>query len=377
MTGSALPHMETRPLGSSGLKVPIVCLGTMTFGEQNTEAESFEILDYCLSRGVNWIDTAELYPVPPSKENNARTEAIIGRWIAARGNRSQLLIATKVASSMPGMDRSYIPANRSDPPAPEGPQPALTREQIFAACEGSLRRLQTDYIDLYQIHWPSRYAPLFGGRQYLPEREALYADAVVSFEEQVQAVGDLIKAGKVKHWGVSNETTFGVCQLCETAKRLGVPLPVSIQNDFSPFLRSFESELAEACAPSNYNIGLLSYGVLAGGTLSGKYLAGSGADTARARHTRFPGFQARYHAKRTMAAAKDLAELAAAKGVTPAVLAQAWAASRWYMSSVIIGATSVAQAKENIDACLTKLDDDTLAKMDELFLRHGNTTLQD
>ncbi|KAF6257801.1 aldo/keto reductase [Scenedesmus sp. NREL 46B-D3] len=365
--------MKYKKLGSSDLEVPVVCMGTMTFGEQNSEEESFAIMDYALSQGVNFLDTAELYPVPPTKENNARTERIIGNWLKARGNRSQLIIATKVAGAMPGMDRSYIVANRADPPLDYGtaPQPNLTREQILTACDSSLRRLQTDYIDLYQIHWPARYVPIFGGRQYHPDRER---DAP-SIEEQVAAMGELIKAGKIKHWGLSNETTFGVCQFCETAKRLGVPLPVSIQNDFSPVLRVFEGELAEACAPSNYNIGLLAYGVLAGGALSGKYL--NGCDTSRSRHTLFPGFQARYHAKRTSDAARELVQLAQAKGLTAATLCQAWAASRWYMGAVIIGATSLQQLQENIAACLTKLDDDTVAAMDALYLKYGNTTLDD
>lgn len=366
--------MEHRKLGSSGLQVPVVCLGTMTFGEQNSEEESYAIMDYALSRGCNWFDTAELYPVPPMEETHAKTEVIIGNWMKARNNRSQLLIATKVASCMPGMDRSYIVARRSEPPSDTTEQPGLTREQILSACDASLRRLQTDYIDLYQIHWPSRFVPLFGMRQYKPEMER----PAIDFDEQVQAMGDLIKAGKIKHWGVSNETTYGVCQLCEAAKRLGVPLPVSIQNDFSPFLRVFEGELAEACAPSHYNIGLLSYGVLLGGTLSGKYLNGYEAPaSSKGRHALFQGFQPRYHSKRAMAATQDLVDLAKAKGLSPATLAQAWAASRWYMASVIIGATSVEQAKENIDACLTKLDDETLKAMDDLFAKHGNITFTD
>ncbi|KAF8062963.1 tas [Scenedesmus sp. PABB004] len=367
--------IKVHKLGGSDLEVPICCLGTMTFGEQNDEAQSFEILDYALSRGINFLDTAELYPVPPSEKNNARTERIIGAWMADRAiPRSKVIIATKVASCMPGADRSYIVANRSDPPLASAPQPALTRDQILAACDGSLRRLRTTYIDLYQLHWPARYAPIFGSRQFSPDKAWT---GHPSIDEQVGAIGELIKAGKVKHWGLSNETAFGVCSFCDAARRLGVPAPVSIQNDFSPFLRTFEGDLAEACAPGNHNIGLLAYGVLAGGTLSGKYLPGSGADTSRARHAAFPWFQPRYINARTTAAAADLRDLAASKGLSPAVLAQAWAASRWYMGAVIIGATTLEQVKENIDACCTALDGDTLQAMDALFLKHGNTTLAD
>lgn len=370
----SLPDMDMRPLGGSGVQVPVVCLGTMTFGEQNAEAEAFEIMDYCLSRGVSFFDSAELYPVPPTRENNAKTERIIGNWMRARNNRAQIFLATKVASAMPGMDRSYVVGNRSEPPL-EGedvPQPALTREQIVGACEASLRRLQTDYIDLYQLHWPARYAPLFGGRQYHPDRER---PGVPSIDEQVSAMGELINSGKIKHWGLSNETAYGVCTFVEAAKRLNVPPPVSIQNDYSLVTRQFDGETAEACR--HHNIGLLAYGVLAGGFLSGKYLEGSGVDVSKSRHTLFAGFQPRYKSPRTTAAAVDLAALAKSKGLTAATLAQAWAASRWFMSSVIIGATTVAQAKENIDACLLKLDKQTLQEVDELFIKHGNTTLQD
>eukprot|EP00878_Enallax_costatus_P016339 GHUV01017139.1.p1 GENE.GHUV01017139.1~~GHUV01017139.1.p1 ORF type:complete len:186 (+),score=45.32 GHUV01017139.1:204-761(+) len=182
MTVSA--DLKVHNLGNSDLKVPIVCLGTMTFGEQNSEEEAFAIMDYALSKGVNFFDTAELYPIPPSKENNARTERIIGNWLKARNNRNQVIIATKVAGTMPGLDRSFIVANRHDPPLAEAAseQPDLTQEQILQACHASLRRLQTDYIDLYQIHWPARYAPLFGARQYRPDKER---QGVPRIEEQV------------------------------------------------------------------------------------------------------------------------------------------------------------------------------------------------
>eukprot|EP00195_Chlamydomonas_chlamydogama_P010157 CAMPEP_0202911936 /NCGR_PEP_ID=MMETSP1392-20130828/56330_1 /ASSEMBLY_ACC=CAM_ASM_000868 /TAXON_ID=225041 /ORGANISM="Chlamydomonas chlamydogama, Strain SAG 11-48b" /LENGTH=170 /DNA_ID=CAMNT_0049602659 /DNA_START=146 /DNA_END=654 /DNA_ORIENTATION=- len=170
----------------------------MTWGEQNTEEEAFEQLDYCLKRGVNFIDTAELYPVPPTAQTGSRTETIIGRWLASRQCRDKVIIATKVSGPTPGLERSYIVANRQDPPNNDGTQPQLTAAQIRSACEGSLRRLQTSYIDLYQIHWPARYTPLWGARQYHVEKERQNA---VSIEEQVRTMGDLIKEGKIKHWG--------------------------------------------------------------------------------------------------------------------------------------------------------------------------------
>ncbi|GLC33117.1 hypothetical protein PLESTB_000368700 [Pleodorina starrii] len=358
--------MRRHKLGSSDLEVPIVCLGTMTWGEQNTEEEAFEQLDYALSVGVNFIDTAELYPVPPRPETVGRTETYIGNWLKARGCRDKVIIATKVAAPLPGVDRSWVVANRSEPPGP-ATQPELDEASIRAALEGSLRRLQTDYVDLYQIHWPARYVPLWGKRQYRVEQERPH----VSFEDQVRVMGALIQEGKIRHWGLSNETTYGVCQMCEAAKRLGVPPPVSIQNDFAPVYRHFEEELAEACAPSAYNLGLLAYGVLAGGTLSGKYLEGEGPDNGR--HKAFPNFQPRYHQAATRAAASEYAALAKRVGLSPATLTQAWAASRWYMGSVIIGATTMEQLKENIEACQVVLDESTLAEMDSIHLRHRNT----
>ncbi|GBF87712.1 hypothetical protein Rsub_00423 [Raphidocelis subcapitata] len=367
----APPRLRRAPLGSSTMEVPIVCLGTMTMGEQNDEAESFAILDEAMRLGVNFFDTAELYPVPPREETSTTTEQILGRWMAARRNREQVIITTKVAGVIPGLDRSFINANRHDPPLKNAPQPSLSGSEIRQACEASLRRLKTSYIDLYLIHWPARYAPIFGKRRYRPEEER----GASAIEEQVEAMGQLIREGKVREWGLSNETTYGVCQMCETAKRLGVKLPVAIQNDVSLVLRSFEGDLAEACAPSHYNIGLCAYGVLAGGTLTGKYREGARPDGAR--HSKFPGFQPRYLSDRVVAAANDYAALAEARGITPTQLAQSWAASRWYMGTVIIGATNIQQLRENVAACAAPLDPEVEGALDEIYLKHGDANLQD
>ncbi|KAG2494215.1 hypothetical protein HYH03_007571 [Edaphochlamys debaryana] len=345
----------------------------MTWGEQNTEEEAHEQLDYALSVGVNFIDTAELYPVPPSPKTVGRTETFIGNWLAKRGCRDKVILATKVAAPLPGVDRSWVVGNRTDPPTPDAPQPQLDEASIRSALAASLRRLQTDYVDLYQIHWPARYAPLWGKRQYRVEEERPVS---TSFEDQVRVMGALIKEGKIRHWGLSNETSYGVAQMCEAAKRLGVPPPISIQNDFAPVYRMYEEELAETCAPSAYNLGLLAYGVLAGGTLTGKY-GTDGSKPEHGRHVDFPNFQPRYFNPRTLEAAAEYAALAKRAGVSPATLAQAWCASRWYMGSVIIGATSMEQLKENVAACLVTLDESTLAAMDEIHLRHRNTNATD
>lgn len=216
---------------------------------------------------------------------------------------------------------------------------------------------------------------MFGKRQF--DYKLASADGAdgAPIEESVAAVGELIKAGKVLHWGLSNETPYGLCKFAEAAKKLGVPPPVSIQNDYSLLDREFDGGNAEACHPKNLNIGLIAYGCLAGGGLSGKYL--NGAKPAGGRHTLFPGFQPRYVGERATAATADYAALAAKKGLSPATLALAWAASRPFMSSVIVGATTLEQLDETIDACLTKLDEETLREVDELFLKHGNAVLTD
>ena len=348
----------------------------MTFGNQTNEEDAFAQLDYCLSQFPNglFIDTAELYPVPPNTSYTGKTEEIIGHWLTARNiDRNKIILASKVHGHSPSLNRSFITGQRSDPPKDEGVEPLLTRDQIMGAFEASLRRLQTTYIDLYQIHWPARYVPAFGLRAYDPKMER---KDLPSIEEQVLAIGELIQAGKVKAWGLSNETTFGVCQFSEACKRLGVPLPCSIQNDFSLTHRFFEEELAEACAPSNYNIGLLSYGSLCGGALSGKYIGdgelASIKKTETSRHAAYKGFQPRYMSERVMEAAREYADLARSKGLSPASLALAWAASRWYMGSVIIGFTTIEQLKECIEACSIELEETTLQAIDEIHLRRRN-----
>jgi len=382
--------MQHRPLGGSGLQVPVVCMGTMTFGEQNTPAQAFALMDACLARGVTFFDAAELYPVPPrARARDQLTEQIVGDWIAARsanGNasfREGLILATKAASRMPGVGpRGWIVENRfasEEEAAAAGPEatgsPDLTRAQILHACDASLRRLQTTYIDLYQLHWPSRYAPVFGKRQF--DYAAASADGAdgTPIDESVAAVGELLKSGKVRHWGLSNETPYGLCKYAEAARRLGVAPPVSVQNDYSLVDREFDGGNAECCHPKNLNIGLIAYGCLAGGGLSGKYLGG--ALPAGGRHTLWPAFQPRYVVGRAAEATEDYAALAARKGVSCTTLALAWAASRPFMASVIIGATTLAQLEETIDACLTTLDAETLAEIDALFLKHGNASLGD
>ena len=348
-------------LGSSTLKVPVICLGTMTWGEQNTEQEAHEQLDYALDHGVNFLDTGEMYSVPTRAETQGSTEKIIGTWVA-KNRRDSIIIAGKVTGPSP---KSWIPPNRS--PAMPAATTRMNRESIRAAVNGSLKRMQTDYMDLLELHWPERYVgTMFGAFRYERSKEH---DDVVSFEEQVEAVNELIGEGKIREWGLSNETSYGVCCFAETAKRLGLKPPVSIQNDFSLLDRSFEPELAETCAPRHHNLGLLVYGALAGGTLAGKYID---TDPRDARHTLWPTFQPRYHSALSRHAAKGYAEIAKRHGLSPTSLALAWTYSREYVTSTIIGSTKMPQLIECIEALNVTLSDEVLEEIERHHSRCPN-----
>ncbi|MBL8702949.1 MAG: aldo/keto reductase [Alphaproteobacteria bacterium] len=353
--------MRYNRLGKSDLVVSELSLGTMTYGEQNTEAEAHEQLDYAWDHGVNFLDTAEMYAVPTRAETQGLSERYVGSWMKRRG-RDKVIVAGKVTSTSP---KKWIPPNRT--PAQPPAITRLDRASIVGAVEGSLRRLQTDYIDLIELHWPERYiGTLFGAYKY--ERQKEQTD-VVPFDEQVDALHGLVKQGKIRAWGLSNETTYGVCMFADAAKRLGAPPPATIQNDFSLVDRSFEPELAEACAPRHLDIALLVYGALCGGTLAGKYLDG---DPPGARHTRWPTFQPRYHSPITRWAAKAYVEIARSHGLLPSHLALAWVVSREYVSSTILGATTMPQLKECMAVLDVKLGPDVLEAIEQQHMRCPN-----
>src|SRR5215469_9463551 len=264
--------MKYRFLPGTQLKVSEVCLGTMTWGEQNSEAEAHEQLDYAIAQGINFIDTAEMYPVPPNAKTQGRTEAFLGSWLARRP-RDGLVIASKVAG--PGR-RDWIRGGRTD----------LTREVISEAVETSLARLKIDYIDLYQIHWPQRNVPMFGAIEFDPRKEK----GGPAIREQVEGMAAMIAAGKIRYYGLSNETAWGVCEFQRVAKELGVPGPVSIQNSYSLVSRNVDNDLAEVLFRERMS--LLAYSPLAGGMLSGKYRGG--AQPADARFTRFDTLGVRF-----------------------------------------------------------------------------------
>ena len=341
--------MEYRVLGSSDLKVSALSLGTMTFGEQNTEAEAHAQLGYAVSRGVNFIDTAEMYPVPPRGETVHRTEQYIGSWLKHQ-QRDKLIIATKIA----GPSRGFAWIRNS---------PRINREHLEAAIDASLQRLQTDYVDLYQIHWPDRYVPMFGATSYdvTQERDS------TPIAEQLQALGDLVKAGKVRHIGLSNETPWGVMEFVRCAEQLGLPKIVSVQNAYHLLNRTFESGLAEVC--HHDHVGLLAYSPLAFGWLSGKYLANPDEHD---RITLFPNFGQRYSKGNVPPATKEYVRIAQEAGISPATLALAFARTRRFTASVIIGATTLAQLKENLDSAAVNLSDGVLEQIEAIHRIYPN-----
>ena len=342
--------MQYQVLPGTNMNVSRVCLGTMTWGEQNSEAQAHEQLDYAVAQGINFIDTAEMYPVPPNAKTQGRTEKYLGTWLCKQ-QRDKLFIATKVAG--PGR-RDWIRGGRTD----------LTAEVIAEAVGTSLERLQTDYIDLYQIHWPQRNVPMFGGVEFDPEKEK----EGPSIREQVEGMAAMMEAGKIRHYGLSNETAWGVCEFHRVARELGVPGPVTIQNSYSLISRNVDNDLAEALY--RQNMSLLAYSPLAAGLLSGKYA--DGARPEGARFTLFDQLGARFRKAIVPEAIDAFSALAKERGMSPIRLALGYVASRWFVGSSIIGATTMEQLGEDITAASSGLDEETLQAIRDLQGRYPN-----
>ncbi len=340
--------MKYRQLGNSDLNVSEITLGTMTFGQQNTLEDAFAQLDYAFAQDVNFFDTAEMYPVPAKAETQGRTEEYVGKWLKQQ-LRDKVIIGTKVAGPARGM--VWIR---------NGPE-SLDRANIMAAIEGSLRRLQTDYIDLYQIHWPARNVPMFGKSNYKPDLER----PSTSVEEQLSVLTELVKSGKVRHIGVSNETPWGVAEFLKVAERLGLQRIISIQNPYNLINRTFECGLHEMC--HREQISLLAYSPLAFGLLSGKYVVNP-AETGRM--TLYPDFGQRYKKPNVPAAVEAYVQLAAQYAISPAQMALAFIRSRPFAASTIIGATSMSQLKENLASI--ELNAEQLKGIEDIHLRYNN-----
>lgn len=340
--------MKYKQLGKTDLKVSEIALGTMTFGEQNTLAEARQQLDYATAHGVNFIDTAEMYPVPGKAETQGRTEEYVGNWLRDQP-RDKYIVATKVAGPSRGFN--WIR---------NGPQ-SIDRANILSAIDTSLKRLQTDYVDLYQIHWPARNVPMFGKSDYDPVLE----HPATSVEEQLTVLSELVQSGKVRYIGVSNETPWGVAEFIKVTERLGLQRIVSIQNPYNLINRTFETGLHEMC--HREQVSLLAYSPLAFGLLSGKYVQNP---DEKGRMTLFPAFGQRYRKPNVPAAVKAYADLAQQLGLSPAQLALGFLRSRPFVASTIIGVTSMAQLKENLESvALSQLQ---LQAVEQIHLRYPN-----
>ena len=342
--------MRYKPLGTSGLRVSALCLGTMTFGEQNSEAEAFAQLDRALDAGINFIDAAELYPVPPRAETQGRTEDYIGNWLVSRKARDKIVLATKVAG--PGDWLPHIRQGRR-----------LDRRNIEAAVVASLQRLRTDYLDLYQLHWPDRQTNFFGQLGYTPPAR----DDSVPLLETLEVLGDLVRAGKIRCVGLSNETPWGTMQALKLAETHGVPRVVSIQNPYNLLNRTFEIGLAEIALREH--CGLLAYSPLAFGVLSGKYL--DGARPPGARLTLFSRFD-RYSNPQADWATAEYVAIARRHGLDPARMALAWVNHQPFVTANIIGATTLEQLECNLASIELTLDKEVVAEIEAVHRRQPN-----
>jgi aryl-alcohol dehydrogenase-like predicted oxidoreductase len=343
--------MNKIQLGTSDLHVTPICLGTMTFGEQVDESTAHAILSRSLECDVNFIDTAEMYAVPSRAETFGATETFIGNWFATHpGARQKLVLATKVAGPSRGM-----------PWIREGG--GMTARDIIASCEGSLRRLQTDVIDLYQIHWPERHVPAFGALYYDPAKEK----SATSIHEQLEALGQLVKAGKVRHIGLSNETPYGVHEFVRLAGEHGLPRVATVQNPYCLVNRTYENGLDESC--HRLGVSLLAYSPLGFGLLTGKYDATGihAADAPQGRLAKFDSMKKQRWARpEALAAARRYNALAREHGLTPTRMALAFCYTKWQVASTIIGVTSLAQLDEDLDAWGTSLAPELLAALDAI-----------
>jgi aryl-alcohol dehydrogenase-like predicted oxidoreductase len=330
--------MKYTTLPNTDIKVSKICLGTMTWGNQNTQDEGFSQMDLALEKGVNFFDVAELYPVPATAETYAETERIIGNWFTKTGQRDKVVLASKIAG--PGDYTSHIRTS------------GFSKEALNEAVNDSLKRLQTDYLDLYQLHWPERATKMFGVRDYTHNANEQWED---NFNEVLHSLDEIIKSGKIRHVGISNEGAWGTMRYLQESKQHNLPRMVTIQNAYSLLCRPFEGDLAEVA--HRENIGLLAYSPMAFGVLSGKYVKGTAADNARLKL--FPRF-ARYSSEKATEATKRYLKIAEDNGMSLAQMALAFVNERPFLTSNIIGATNLKQLDENIDSINISLSEEVM-----------------
>lgn len=341
--------MQYHRIPHSSLEISTLGLGTMTFGEQNSEADAHQQLDYAVANGINLIDVAEMYPVPPRPETQGLTETYVGNWLAKRGNREKLVLASKVSGPARNNDSSIRPNH------------VLDRKNIREALHASLKRLQTDYLDLYQVHWPQRPTNCFGKLGYT------WADAApaVTLLDTLEALTEFQRAGKIRYIGVSNETAFGVMRYLHLADKHDLPRIVTIQNPYSLLNRSFEVGLAEVSQFEG--VELLAYSCLAFGTLTGKYL--NGAKPAGARNTLFSRFT-RYSSEQSQKAVAAYVDIAKRHGLDPAQMALAFVRRQPFVASTLLGATTMTQLQANVESLQLELSEEVLAEIEEIGRAH-------
>ena len=341
--------MKYRKLGTTDLDVSVICLGSMTWGEQNSQSEAFEQMDYAVEKGINFIDTAEIYSVMPRKETYGKTEKIIGNWFKRSGQRKKIVLATKIASKSTGLD--WIREGKE--------KLGFDKKNMNAAVDESLKRLQTEYIDLYQLHWPERKVPLFGKLDF--EYDPHDTDWT-PFEEVLENLKEIIKTGKIRYVGLSNETPWGMMKFLQISKNKNLPRMMSIQNAYNLVNRVFDTANSEVAI--NEKCGLLAYSPIAGGRLSGKYL--NGAQPINARYTLWPSRFSRHATARGDNAINTYINLAKKHNLSSTTIANAFVNDRPFVTSNIIGATTMKQLQENIDSININLSDDILKQIEEI-----------
>jgi len=348
--------MKYRKLGTTDIDVSVICLGTMTWGEQNTQTDGFDQMDYAVERGINFFDTAEIYAVMPRKETYGKTEEIIGNWFKEKKNRDKIILASKIASKAEN-DLQWIREGSKNL--------GFDKKNINSAIDASLKRLQTDYIDLYQLHWPERKVPKFGQLDFEYDP---YDNQWTPIEEVLENLNALVKEGKIRHVGLSNETPWGVMEFLQTSREKNLPRMMSIQNVYSLVNRVFD--VANSEVSIREKCGLLAYSPLAGGRLSGKYV--NNKKPANARYTLWPRRFSRHNTERGEIAIEKYVNLAMKYNIAPATFANAFVNDRSFVTSNIIGATNMKQLKEDIDSVDLTLTKEMLEEIENIHLSDPN-----
>ena len=348
--------MKYRKLGTTDIDVSVICLGTMTWGEQNTQKDGFDQMDYAVERGINFFDTAEIYPVMPREEIYGKTEVIIGNWFKEKKNRDKIILASKIASKAEN-DLQWIREGSKNL--------GFDKKNMNSAIDASLKRLQTDYIDLYQLHWPERKVPKFGQLDFEYDP---YDNQWTPIEEILENLNALVKEGKIRYVGLSNETPWGVMEFLQTSREKNLPRMMSIQNVYSLVNRVFD--VANSEVSIREKCGLLAYSPLAGGRLSGKYI--NNKKPANARYTLWPRRFSRHNTERGEIAIEKYVNLAMKYNIAPATFANAFVNDRSFVTSNIIGATNMKQLKEDIDSSDLILTKEMLEEIENIHLSDPN-----